>query len=167
MPNPTQSSTAPTPGARPFSPGAAFLSYLVPGLGQIYQGRISKGVFFLLSIYGLFFYGMYLGNLPVEKDHRIVSNVYITNNADNSWKLGSPLGNLYNRPHFLGQFWAGIASWPAIWQYLRYDPRHPEESDRLFGDFERDPGKKSSTRKSRKATRRPAWAGSTRSSPAC
>ncbi len=41
---------------------AAFLSYLVPGLGQIFQGRVGKGVLFLLCVYGLFFYGLALGN---------------------------------------------------------------------------------------------------------
>ena len=40
----------------------ALLSYLVPGLGQIYQGRVAKGVLFLVCLYGLFFYGMYLGS---------------------------------------------------------------------------------------------------------
>ena len=42
---------------------AAFLSYLVPGLGQIYQGRIGKGILFFVCVYTLFFYGMYLGQL--------------------------------------------------------------------------------------------------------
>ena len=40
---------------------AALLSYLVPGLGQIYQGRVGKGVLFLVCIYTLFFYGLFLG----------------------------------------------------------------------------------------------------------
>src|SRR2546421_514826 len=40
---------------------AGLLSYLVPGLGQIYQGRIGKGILFLAGVYGLFFYGMFLG----------------------------------------------------------------------------------------------------------
>src|SRR5262249_19211295 len=54
--------TAPPPGPpHRFDPFAAVLSYLVPGLGQIVQGRIGKGFLFLLSIYSLFFYGMFLG----------------------------------------------------------------------------------------------------------
>ena len=37
-----------TPEAvRVSAPGAAVLSYLVPGLGQIYQGRIGKGLLFV------------------------------------------------------------------------------------------------------------------------
>ena len=40
---------------------AGALSYLIPGLGQIYQGRVVKGVVFFVSLYALFFYGMSLG----------------------------------------------------------------------------------------------------------
>ena len=41
--------------------GGAILSYLVPGLGQIYQGRVGKGLLLFVCLYGMFFYGMYLG----------------------------------------------------------------------------------------------------------
>ncbi len=72
---------APTkPAAAPhgYSPLAAFLSYLVPGLGQITQGRVGKGVLFLVCLYGLFFYGLALGHgqnvyvpsSPPPRDHR-------------------------------------------------------------------------------------------------
>ena len=47
---------------RDFSPVAGLLSYLVPGLGQIVQGRVGKGLLFFVCIYSLFFYGMYLGS---------------------------------------------------------------------------------------------------------
>jgi hypothetical protein len=40
---------------------AAFLSWLIPGLGHIYQGRTGKGVLFFVCIVGTFFYGMYIG----------------------------------------------------------------------------------------------------------
>jgi hypothetical protein len=40
---------------------AAFLAWLVPGLGHIYQGRTGKGVLFLVCILGTFFYGLYIG----------------------------------------------------------------------------------------------------------
>ena len=36
---------------------AAFLAWLVPGLGHIYQGRTGKGVLFFVCIVGTFFYG--------------------------------------------------------------------------------------------------------------
>jgi hypothetical protein len=40
---------------------AAFLAWLVPGLGHLYQGRTGKGVLFLVCIVGTFVYGMWLG----------------------------------------------------------------------------------------------------------
>jgi hypothetical protein len=40
---------------------AAFLAWLVPGLGHMYQGRTGKGVLFFVCIIGTFFYGMYIG----------------------------------------------------------------------------------------------------------
>ena len=45
------------PAAPPkLDPFAALLSYLVPGLGQIYQGRVGKGLLFMVCLYLLFFY---------------------------------------------------------------------------------------------------------------
>ena len=44
-------SHAPAVSARQFHPLAAFLSYLFPGLGQIYQGRIAKGILFFVCVY--------------------------------------------------------------------------------------------------------------------
>lgn len=113
MPNqPPPGRTSP-PAPRVYSPLAGFLSYLIPGLGQIIQGRISKGIFFLVSLYGLFFYGMYLDSWK---------NVYIpdtpTPNPPSILKsLGPWAVGLWNRPQYLGQFWMGVVSWPALWQY--------------------------------------------------
>lgn len=123
MPNPT---TMPPP----FAPFAAFLSYLVPGLGQIYQGRIAKGVVFFICVYGLFFYGMALGSW---------SNVYLpdTKEANPSSTMPSLLLNVYNRPQFVGQFWMGVAVWPAIWQYAKFDKE--ETTGPLFGTWQRAP----------------------------
>jgi len=118
-------------------PQAALLSYLVPGLGQIYQGRIGKGVLFFVCVYTLFFYGMYLGSWR---------NVYLPqttgprNEDNNPWGLPPFAANLYNRPHFVGQFWVGIAAWPAIYQYYTYDTVR-DDSPPLRG-FERQPPEK-------------------------
>jgi hypothetical protein len=118
------------PIPRERSPLAAFLSYLVPGLGQIYQGRIGKGVLFFVCLYGLFFTGMALGDWK---------NVYLPDTArgSNSWNLPTPLANIYNRLPFAGQFWIGAAAWPAIWQYLNYD--EDKKSGPIFGTFQRTP----------------------------
>src|SRR5215471_19994039 len=117
--------TTPTPDPvtlpeRTFSPLPALLSYLVPGLGQIVQGRVGKGLLFMICLYSLFFYGMYLGSW---------SNVYLPDMADepNTLKLPRPVFNLYNRLQFAGQFWIGVAAWPALWQYNTYDPSKVEE----------------------------------------
>jgi TM2 domain-containing membrane protein YozV len=114
---------------RPHSPLAGFLSYVVPGLGQIYQGRIGKGLLFLVCLYSLFFYGMALGSWR---------NVYLSDSArfSNAWGLPTPLANLYNRLQFAGQVWIGAAAWPALWQY-NFDTK-PEEQT-IFGNFERAP----------------------------
>ena len=39
---------------------AAILGWLIPGLGHLYQGRTFKGVLFMVTILGTFFYGLYL-----------------------------------------------------------------------------------------------------------
>jgi TM2 domain-containing membrane protein YozV len=132
---------------RPSDPIAAVLSYLIPGLGQIYQGRIGKGVLFFICVYLLFFIGVYLGSGTVRlkkgdtvETHTITSNVYLpdTMEQNNPFNLPRLPANLYNRPQFAGQFWVGIAAWPAVWQYLNYDKRQ-EHGDPLLGDFERTP----------------------------
>jgi TM2 domain-containing membrane protein YozV len=125
MPSPS-SVPAPQPAFRPPGPDAppkfdvfaAVLSYLIPGFGQIYQGRVGKGLLFCLSLYVLFFYGMFLGHW---------SNVFLGDTASRfpAWKLPALLNNLYNRPHFAGQFWMGIVCWPAIYHYNADPPNQP------------------------------------------
>src|SRR5436309_3711541 len=106
----TPPANSPTP-ARALMPWAGVLSYLVPGLGQIYQGRVGKGVLFLVCIYTLFFYGLYQGSGTVtvgETTYRVAGNVYLpdsVNEATNPFGLPDLLVNLYNRPQFVGQFW--------------------------------------------------------------
>jgi hypothetical protein len=125
--------------ARPYSPTAALLSYLVPGLGQIVQGRIAKGVLFLVCLYSLFFAGMAMGNWR---------NVYIVDTAkdatgdweNNPFHLPRGIANLYNRLHYVGQFWIGVAAWPAIWQY-NHLPVPSEETSPFLHNFERMPSR--------------------------
>jgi TM2 domain-containing membrane protein YozV len=117
-----------SPLTREYFPLAALLSYLVPGLGQISQGRIGKGVLFFVCILTLFYYGMFLGSW---------SNVYLHPDDKNPWQLGKPLGSLWNRPQYLAQFWVGIAAWPAIVQHVNYDPN--AEKGPLFGSYQRIP----------------------------
>ncbi len=139
---------------------AAFLSFLVPGLGQVVQGRIGKGLLFFCSVYALFFYGMYIGSgsivLHPAADHerppvtyRVTGNVYLPATAEywaddprnaehkipgknNPWNLPLWLANLYNRPQYLGQFWVGVAAWPALYHYAF--PGKPEKNDAENGE---------------------------------
>jgi hypothetical protein len=120
------------PSRRDHSLFAGFLSYLIPGLGQIYEGRVAKGVLFMVCLYGLFFYGMYLGNWQ---------NVYLPNSAQINpppLKLHDVITNLYNRIQFAGQFWIGVAAWPAIWQYNE-KPVPSEQNSFFWHNFERTP----------------------------
>jgi hypothetical protein len=141
--------TSPAKGGAPprqYSFWAGLLSYLVPGLGQIVQGRVGKGVLFMVCVYALFFYGMYQGSgsvhiagkdrlPPVEegKTYTISSNVYLPDraSADTPFNLPPLAANLYERPQFLGQFWAGVVAWPAIWQYLHSDRDLDKQIDEL------------------------------------
>jgi hypothetical protein len=118
---------------RDFSPLAGFLSYLVPGLGQIVQGRIGKGLLFLFCLYFLFFYGQYLG------DWR---NVYIYDSTANQRQglvqtgRGKLLEAVADRARFIAQFCIGVAAWPAVIQHFTYNPREPHPT---LGNYQRRP----------------------------
>lgn len=113
---------------------AAVLSYLVPGLGQIYQGRVGKGLLFFTGLYTLFFYGMWMGQwknvwLPSVRE---LPDVVVF-----GYKLEGVPKSLAYRPQFLAQFWMGMAVWPAIVQYYHYDPF--KDRGPYFGRFQRAP----------------------------
>jgi hypothetical protein len=151
---------------QPLAPFAGVLSYLVPGLGQIVQGRVGKGLLFLVCIYTLFFYGMYLGNGEVRigsRTYRLTSNVYLPDTVEDTplregqspSQLPPLLINLYNRPQFAGQFWVGVAAWPAIWQYMTFkknevhDREH--EIDRLYSEADQATDRQEKEQKLREA----------------
>lgn len=163
MTNPSQ-----TPEAiHPIAPLAAFLSYLIPGLGQVYQGRFGKGVLFFACIYILFFYGNALASGSVTLDghggeritYRVSGAVYLPDvYVPKPGELVQPppidgvpqppvrspfalnrLGtNLYNRLQFVGQFWVGVAAWPALYQYAAYGNDQVTPDPRL-GFYMREP----------------------------
>lgn len=117
---------------RKLDPFAALLSYLIPGFGQIYQGRVGKGILFCVCLLGLFFYGMWLGNFK---------NVYIphTDTRQNVVFKSGVLGDLENRLHYVGQFWIGMTAWPAIVQYVSYDSNNPQAPHKFLGTWESAP----------------------------
>jgi hypothetical protein len=101
-----------------YDPLAAFLGFLIPGLGQVYQGRTGKGLLFFFGLYGLFFYGMWMGQWK---------NVWLPDVSDqppleiNNGKYEGVPSALYYRPQYLGQVWIGVAAWPAAVQYRAFD----------------------------------------------
>src|SRR5262245_9681526 len=123
----------PPPAPRPLKPVAALLSLAVPGLGQMFQGlitkngsRFAKGLMFLLIIWGMCFYGFWLGQyrnvwLPHKQEDLIARerNDHGGQLANRFWFTRSimpPLaGNLCQRWQYMGQFWSGVVAWPALW----------------------------------------------------
>jgi hypothetical protein len=102
---------------------AAVLSYLIPGLGQLTQGRVRKGLLFLVCLYALFFYGMYLGK---------GKNVYIPDYHPGEPTVNRLASDLFTRFQFVGQFPIGMAAWPAVYQYYVYD-KHTDDNAPLQG----------------------------------
>src|SRR5262249_41448426 len=87
----------------------------------ISQGRFAKGLLFLFSLHALFFYGMWLGSWQ---------NVYLKPVGGNRDEpIRNLFSDLYARPHFLGQFWIGMAAWPAVYQYYHFDPKLDQRQD--------------------------------------
>lgn len=118
-------------------PLAAVLSYVIPGLGQIYQGRVGKGLLFFGGLYLLFFYGMWMGQwrnvwLPETEDLPNVQFLGVN--------MPGPAKAISHRWQFLGQFWIGAAAWPGVYQYAVFDKT--KDAGPIFGKFERMPDEK-------------------------
>ncbi len=99
---------------------AGVLSYLLPGLGQVLQGRLGKGVLFFVCLHALFFYGLWLGswrNVWLPEGGRLPDAALPL-----VGKLGGPAKAVYYRLQFLGQFGIGMQAWPAVIQYAAADP---------------------------------------------
>jgi hypothetical protein len=120
---------ATTPTPQEPSATAAVLSFLIPGLGQIYQGRFGKGLLFMVCLLGMFYLGQAMGNWQ---------NVYLPR-EDGARQLTVP-GSLMQRWHYVGQFWIGVSSFPAVWQYFR-TPGHlpPGETPPIWQNYQKAP----------------------------
>jgi hypothetical protein len=133
---------ASTPPLRKLDPAGAFLSYLIPGLGQLAQGRIGKAGMFFVGVYGLFFYGMALGQGCNVYFGDTASPRQLTTQLDLVvFKAVMPrvVVNLFNRPQFAGQFWIGVAAWPAIWHYHNDAPVESFEHKRAMDELDKRP----------------------------
>lgn len=74
---------------------AAFLAWLWPGAGHLYQGRSGKGWLLMICILGTFFYGFFLG------EGRVV------------YAAGSPTNQDFRWP-YVCQICAGLPALPAL-----------------------------------------------------
>ncbi len=97
--NEAGNSASAAPGVRLKDPFfAAFLAWLIPGAGHLYQGRTAKGLLFMVCILGTFFFGLWLG------DGRVVYA---------SWRQDDV------RLPYLCQVGAGLVALPALVQAQR------------------------------------------------
>jgi uncharacterized protein DUF6677 len=133
MSNPSSPPSVVLP-APTYSPLAGLLSYLVPGLGQIYQGRFAKGLLFMVCLYGMFFYGMSLGQwqnvyLPPFKGQPQQQRIAVVRR--------SPIDTILDFIRPLGQVWVGVVVWPAIIQAYTYE--NPQDKHPYLGTFMRMP----------------------------
>jgi hypothetical protein len=122
-----------------YEPGVfgAILSFLIPGLGQISQGRIAKGILFFLCINILFYYGQFLGQWK---------NVYLPRAKNLPVMELKPMGFSLKIPNCLSyrmqygaQFWVGASAWPAIYQWSKYDEDEDCPADPILGKYQRTP----------------------------
>jgi hypothetical protein len=134
---PTEPRDEPVPP--PYAVPAAVLSYLVPGLGQIIQGRVGKGLLFMVCLLGLFGVGLAMGggqNVYIPDPTRLPPVPVRVGPVQ--FELGGTAKALAHRLHYLGQFWIGIAAWPAIWQYNNM-PVPSKEANPYWHNFQRGP----------------------------
>lgn len=89
---------------------SAFLAWLIPGLGHLYQGRHAKAALYFLCIMGLFVCGVYLGGSSELGWGRVV---YF------SWQEGD------KRLHYLCQIGIGLPALPALIQANRMHNNRP------------------------------------------
>jgi len=108
---------------------AAFLAWLVPGLGHLYQGRTAKAVLFFVCLMGTFLYGCYLGSGDAEHKVGCARVVYFQWDDDDI------------RFSYFGQVGIGLPALPALVQAFR--ARHGKEP--LFGGLMAPPRPVSAT----------------------
>ncbi len=105
---------------------AAFLAWLVPGLGHLYQRRTAKAILYFVCIMGTFLYGIYLGGSSRLGWGRVV---YASWNADDK------------RISYFGQVGAGLVALPALVQATRVRHQYPV----LWNGFMAPPGDRAAT----------------------
>lgn len=97
---------------------AAFLAWLVPGLGHWYQGRLAKAALFFICIMGLFVYGVYLSSSH-EKCRGGEGTIGYGRAVYFSWRPGD------QRLYYLCQIGVGLPALPALVQANRMANHRP------------------------------------------
>ena len=95
---------------------AAVLSWLVPGWGQLYQGRTAKGILFFFCVVPTLLVGCYFGS---DSEVGIARNVYYSKRHGN-WRL-----------EFIAQACIGVVAIPAGIQAMQLNSGQPPP----FGSF--------------------------------
>jgi hypothetical protein len=106
---------------------AAFLAWLVPGMGHMYQRRWGKGGLFMTCILATFFYGLWLGS------GRVVYASFREPDPHSNVGTRSGLFTSQARYAYFCQFWEGLPALPAIIQTLRTGGSTPKAP--LFDGF--------------------------------
>ncbi|MBU4273690.1 MAG: hypothetical protein KKE86_08690 [Planctomycetes bacterium] len=97
---------------------AAFLAWLIPGLGHLYQGRRAKAALFFVCIMGLFVFGLYLGSSNEQcKDGK--GKIGYGRAVYFSWKKGERTWA------YLCQVCVGLPALPAMIQASRMNHHKP------------------------------------------
>jgi hypothetical protein len=116
---------------------AAFLAWLVPGLGHMYQRRWGKGGLFMTCILGTFFYGLWLGGGRVVyasfRDSDPQHNIITRDRQQLSFGTRTGLFTSQARYAYFCQFCDGLPALPAIVQSLRVGGDTPKAP--LFDGF--------------------------------
>jgi len=103
---------------------AAFLAWLVPGLGHLYQGRTAKAILYFVCLMGTFAYGCYLGGSRELGWGRVV---YVAWRDDDT------------RLPYICQVGIGLPSLPALVQANRARNNKDREAGPMWGGFEAPP----------------------------
>ena len=93
---------------------AAFLAWMLPGLGHLYQKRFAKSVLFFVCIIGTFLFGLYLGS-----SNAVVKGQKIGWGRVVYWSWRNQHGTTQKRWHYFCQVGVGLPAMPAILQSMR------------------------------------------------
>ena len=103
---------------------AAFLAWVIPGLGHFYQGRTAKGILFSVCILGTFLYGCYLGG-----SHELGWARVVYFKMKDPVRYQNPRGGVsesipfpyIERLEYLCQIGVGLPAMPALLQAIRVE----------------------------------------------